>query len=103
MCRDDPKNDWGILRIGGEKSRNEACRYLGVDSYARNEPRIINKERKVGKKREEFERERVAKEGIGPFSEAGAKGVKGTKNKRGIEREARKRNKEKKGEDNPPW
>lgn len=67
MCRDDPQNDRGTLRIGGEKSRNEACRYLGVESYPRNELRIINKERKVGKKREEFERERVAKEGIGPF------------------------------------
>lgn len=60
MCRDDPQNDRGTLRIEGEKSRNEACRYLGVESYPRNEPRIINKERKVGKKREEFERERVA-------------------------------------------
>lgn len=29
--------------------------------------------------------------------------MKGTKDKRGIEREARKRNKEKKGEGNPPW
>lgn len=102
MCRDDPKNDRGTLRIGREKSRNEACRYLDVESYARNEPRIINKERKVGKKREEFERERVATEEIEPFSEAGAKGVKGTKDKRGIEREARKRNKEKKREGNPP-
>lgn len=94
------------LEKRGGKSRDgsEACRYLGVESYARNEPRIINKERKVEGKRGQgraTRKERKKRERVGPFWEAGSKSVKERRGGRingggGTEREkGRKREEEK--------
>lgn len=50
---------------------------MGVESYARNEPRIINKGRKVEGKKGGGEREIEKRERVGSFWKAGSKSVKG--------------------------